>query len=97
MSARRAYLAAPWRQSWFLGAILCIHSHEGSWTNPNYGGLGEMLAFQQAYGADMLRKYGTTAQAWSPTDQIIVAWRGYVGNGHSFSPWPNTARMCGVL
>jgi hypothetical protein len=51
--------------------------------------------FMSTYGADMIRKYGGWANLWSPRDQMVVAERAYAGRG--FHPWPNTARMCGLL
>lgn len=77
-----------------MPALLCIHTREGSWTNPNYGGMGLMTATQQLIAPDMLRKYGTTAQAWSPHDQLLAAYRLYLRYG--WEPWPNTSRMCGL-
>ena len=77
-----------------MPALLCIHTREGSWTNPDYGGMGLMTATQQLIAPDMLRKYGTTAQAWSPHDQLLAAYRLYLRYG--WEPWPNTSRMCGL-
>lgn len=80
-----------------LGAWLCIHRYEGSWTDsgaPYYGGLQMDLSFQQAYGGQLLRTKGT-ADHWSPLEQIWTAVRAHRTRG--FTPWPNTARMCGLL
>ena len=77
---------------------LCIHRYEGSWTDPNapyYGGLQMDLSFMQAYGPKLLRTKGT-ADHWTPLEQIWVAERAYE-SGRGFSPWPNTARWCGLL
>lgn len=79
-------------------ALLCIHSHEGSWTDPNgpyYGGLQMDWTFMRTYGPEFLRAYGT-ADHWPPAIQITVAMRAYL-SGRGFNPWPNTARMCGLL
>jgi hypothetical protein len=92
--ARRAWLHAkhpPELQDW-----LCIHRYEGSWSDsgsPYWGGLQMDLSFQQAYGGWLLRHKGT-AENWSPLEQIWVAVRGARVRG--FSPWPATARYCGV-
>jgi hypothetical protein len=78
-------------------AWMCIHRHEGAWNDPNspyYGGLQMDLQFQEAYGAYLLRTKGT-ADNWTPVEQVAVAERAYRERG--FSPWPNTARSCGVL
>lgn len=93
-------------QSW-----LCIHSHEApNWTivNPPYeGGLQMDSGFQQTYGADFIRKHhGQGAHAWTMREQMIAAnrarvgvdWRGSHWPGvRGYGPWPNTARMCGLL
>jgi hypothetical protein len=65
---------------------MCIHQYEGSWTDsggPYWGGLQMDLGFQATYGH------------WSPLEQIWVAVRAARSRG--FSPWPNTARYCGML
>jgi hypothetical protein len=79
-----------------LGGWLCIHRYEGSWADPNspyWGGLQMDLSFQEAYGGWLLRHKGT-ADHWSPLEQIWVAVRAARVRG--FSPWPNTARYCGL-
>jgi hypothetical protein len=75
---------------------LCIHRYEGSWADsgsPYWGGLQMDLSFQQTYGGWLLRHQGT-ADHWSPLEQIWVAERAARSRG--FSPWPNTARDCGL-
>jgi hypothetical protein len=75
---------------------LCIHRYEGSWADsgsPYWGGLQMDLSFQQTYGGWLLRHQGT-ADHWSPLEQIWVAERASRSRG--FSPWPNTARDCGL-
>jgi hypothetical protein len=84
--------------SWLVRAFLCIHSHEGSWTDPNppyYGGLQMDLGFQRTYGGGLLSRKGT-ADHWTPAEQIAVAIRAY-RSGRGFYPWPNTARYCGLI
>ena len=79
-----------------LGDWLCIHHYEGSWADPNgpyWGGLQMDLSFQARYGGWLLRHKGT-ADRWSPLEQIWVAVR--ASHVRGFSPWPNTARYCGV-
>ena len=91
--ARRQAANPPHRAAW-----LCIHRHEGPWNDPNapyYGGLQMDISFQHAYGADLLRRKGT-ADKWTPVEQMWVAERAY-RSGRGFSPWPNTARACGVF
>lgn len=92
-------LCDPW-PAWWEQAALCIHSHEGAWNantgNGYYGGMQMDYSFQSTYGSDMLRKYGGMAHLWSPSDQLLVSWRAYK-SGRGFYPWPNTARMCGLI
>ena len=78
-------------------AWMCIHRHEGPWTDtgsPYYGGLQMDVQFQRAYGAYLLRTKGT-ANTWTPLEQVAVAERAFKTRG--FHPWPNTARACGLL
>jgi hypothetical protein len=83
----------PHMQAW-----LCIHHYEGSWTDegpPYYGGLQMDFGFQQRYGAGLLRRKGT-ANHWTPLEQIWTAERAR-RSGRGFYPWPNTARLCGLI
>jgi hypothetical protein len=78
-------------------AFLCIHSHEGSWTDrgaPYYGGLQFDRRFMEMYGPEFLRAWGT-ADRWPVSVQITVAIRAYL-SGRRFGPWPLTSRMCGL-
>lgn len=86
----------PWPPAW-LRAALCVHHHEGAWNDagaPYWGGLQMDMSFQAAYGGEFLRRYGT-ADRWPPRDQLLTAWRAWRVRG--WSPWPNTAAMCGLL
>lgn len=105
--ARLRQLARHWRhrahRAWWhakhppeLRDWLCIHHYEGSWSDPGspyWGGLQMDLSFQARYAGWLLRHKGT-AENWSPLEQIWAAVRGARVRG--FSPWPNTARYCGV-
>ena len=75
---------------------MCIHGHEGADDDrpaPRrpadelriHGGLRRRF---------LLRRYGT-ADRWPPAAQVAVAERAFRARG--FSPWPKTARACGVL
>lgn len=80
-------------------AFLCIHRYEGAWDantgNGYYGGLQMDDAFQSTYGGEYVRRWGT-ADGWPVWAQIAAAARAY-RSGRGFSPWPNTARACGLL
>jgi hypothetical protein len=82
-----------------LGEFLCIHHFEGSWTantgNGYYGGLQMDYAFMRLYGSQELARWGT-ADAWPAAVQIAVAERAYRA-GRGFWPWPNSARLCGLI
>jgi len=53
-------------------------------------------SFMWAYGADKLAKYGgRDARYWTARDQLAVGFRAVRARG--FTPWPNTARACGLL
>jgi hypothetical protein len=83
---------------------LCIKSHEASWDNPGidwlgrpsgyYGGLQMDMQFQSLYGSELLKRKGT-ANNWTPLEQMWVAEKAWKTRG--FTPWPNTARECGLL
>lgn len=85
-------LLPPHYQQW-----LCIHSHEGSWkdaNDPYWGGLQMDRDFMRAYAPKHLLRRGW-ANTWTPIEQMWVAENAYRSRG--FSPWPNTARYCGLL
>jgi hypothetical protein len=92
--AHRTWLRAthpPYLNTW-----LCIHRYEGSWADsgaPYWGGLQMDMGFQQTYASWLLRHKGT-ADHWSALEQIWVAVR--ASHTRGFSPWPNTARDCGL-
>jgi hypothetical protein len=92
-SAPRPLRQPPHRSAW-----LCIQRHEGPWTDagaPYFGGLQMDLSFQRAYGPELLRRKGT-ANRWTPLEQMWVAERA-LARGTGFHPWPNAARLCGLL
>src|SRR5262245_30078759 len=76
----------------------CIHSHEGAWNsatgNGFYGGLQMDLSFQRSHGSSYFRIWGT-ADRWPVWSQLRAAENAYRTRG--FSPWPNTARACGLI
>ncbi len=80
-------------------AFTCIHAYEGSWTadtgNGYYGGLQMDAGFESRYGADFVRRWGS-ADNWPVWAQLQAAVRAY-RSGRGFSPWPNTARICGLI
>ena len=83
----------PHRAAW-----QCIQGYEAHWNDPHapyYGGLQMDMAFQRLYGGDLLRRKGT-ADKWTPIEQMWVAERA-LRAGRGFFPWPNTARICGLL
>jgi Transglycosylase-like domain len=77
---------------------ICIHNYEGDWNantgNGYYGGLQMDYDFMQAYGGEFLQRWGT-ADNWPVWAQVTAANRAKYSYG--YSPWPNTARMCGLL
>ena len=93
LRARRQAANPPHLRQW-----LCIRRYEGRWNDPNppyFGGLQMDLTFQRQYGASLLRRKGT-ADNWTPLEQMWVAERAH-RSGRGFTPWPNTARFCGLL
>ena len=98
IAAERRARRPPHRAQW-----LCIHRYERhplqGWAtrtgNGYYGGLQMDISFQRTYGSDVYRRRGT-ANNWSAVEQMWVAERAY-RSGRGFTPWPNTARSCGLL
>jgi hypothetical protein len=92
LRARRQALNPPYKSVW-----RCIHRYEASWRDsggPYYGGLQMDISFQLHYGRRLYRLKGT-ADHWTPLEQIWVAEKAR-RSGRGFSPWPNTARLCGA-
>lgn len=86
------------------GEFECIHGYEGAWNsntgNGYYGGLQMDLGFQGTYGREFIAQWGT-ADNWPVWAQVVAARRARDGYGgypaRGYSPWPNTARACGML
>jgi hypothetical protein len=79
-------------------AFSCIHRFEGRWTDPNppyWGGLQMDRSFYTTYGDWAAQAFGTPDR-WPVSVQMAVAIRALT-SGRGFYPWPNTARMCGLL
>jgi hypothetical protein len=77
---------------------MCIHRYEGSWRDsgdPYWGGLQMDRGFMLRYAAPVLLRRGW-ANHWSPLAQMWVAERAF-RSGRGFYPWPNTARICGLI
>lgn len=77
--------------------LMCIHTKEAAWNDPNapyWGGLQMDINFMQAYGSSFYRRWGT-ADHWPIWAQMKAGRRGYAAR--HWWPWPNTARMCGLL
>jgi hypothetical protein len=51
--------------------------------------------FMATYGRWLLRTKGT-ADRWSPLEQMWAAEKA-LRAGRGFSPWPNSARACGLI
>ena len=81
-------------------AWMCIAEHESHHTwdistgNGYYGGLQMDRQFQRTYAPKLYRTKGT-ADNWTAEEQMRTAERARATRG--FHPWPNTARMCGLL
>ena len=91
-------LRAPlWRTLHRWDDWMCIHAREGAWNSIDglyHGGLQMDPPFQASYGSDLIRRYGP-AERWPVAAQVAVAERAFRVRG--YTPWPNTARGCGVL
>jgi hypothetical protein len=81
----------------------CVHRYEASWRASNYpygGGLQLDQGFQRTYGGEYVELWGG-AGYWPVWSQVVAAFRahhGYAGyEPRGYTPWPNTARRCGLL
>lgn len=85
--------------AWLVRAFTCIHRYEGAWNaatgNGYYGGLQMDQTFMLTYGRDYVRRWGW-AHNWPPAAQVEVAIKAY-RSGRGFYPWPNAARLCGLI
>jgi len=92
-AARRAY------EQWFRRTYEkweCIHRHEGAWNDPNppyWGGLQMTRWFQQTYGPEFYRRWGT-ADRWPVWAQLVTAERAWRSDG-DYGQW-GTAPECGL-
>ena len=76
----------------------CLQSHEGPWrdaNDPYWGGLQMDRTFMRQYAPRHLLRRGW-ANNWTPVEQMWVGERA-LRAGRGFYPWPNTARMCGLI
>ena len=79
------------------GALLCVHGHEGSWSDPAdpyWGGLQMDRSFQMTYGRPLVQRFGW-ANRWPAEAQLAVGVVAFYA-GRGYGPWPNTSRMCGL-
>jgi hypothetical protein len=80
----------------------CLQRHEaaqaGGWAastgNGYYGGLQMSMQFQRVLAPELLRLKGT-ADNWTAIEQMWVAERA-IRRGYGFTPWPLSARACGL-
>jgi Transglycosylase-like domain len=82
--------------SWWLRAALCVHSYEGGWqANTGNGFYGGMQFLHSTWVSNGGRRYAEFPHQATPHQQLRVAFRLWQRAG--WYPWPNTARMCGLL
>jgi resuscitation-promoting factor RpfA len=83
---------------WWVRQARCVHRYEGPWNantgNGYYGGMQMDKRFARTYGGWIVRHHGLP-HAWRPATQLLVAYRGWLARG--WYPWPNTARICGLI
>jgi hypothetical protein len=90
---RRLAARPPHRRGWS-----CIHRFEGGWRDsgdPYWGGLQMDRGFMRTYAPRVLLRRGW-ADHWTALEQMWVAERAH-RSGRGYSPWPSTARFCGLL
>lgn len=97
LALRRELASRLNRIVYLVESFECVHRYEGAWDahtgNGYFGGLQMDVGFQRTYGRELLSAKGT-ANRWTPAEQIAVAITAHATRG--FSPWPVTARRCGL-
>ena len=91
--AKRRAHSPPHERQW-----RCLQRYEGPWSDahdPYWGGLQMDKSFMRMYAPRHLLSRGW-ANRWTPIEQMWVAERA-LRAGRGFYPWPNTARMCGLI
>ena len=91
-ATRRAH-NPPHKNQW-----QCLQRYEGPWRDahdPYWGGLQMDRSFMRQYAPRYLLRRGW-ANTWTPVEQMWVAERA-LRAGRGFYPWPNTARVCGLV
>lgn len=91
--AKRRAHSPPHERQW-----RCLQRYEGPWSDahdPYWGGLQMDKSFMRMYAPRHLLRRGW-ANRWTPIEQMWVAERA-LRAGRGFYPWPNTARMCGLI
>ena len=82
---------------WWVDQAMLIHSCEGAWNDPGgpyYGGMQMDISFQQTYGPEFYRRWGT-ADNWPVWAQLTASYRGWKARG--WQPWPACAAHFGLL
>jgi hypothetical protein len=80
------------------GGWRCLQRYEAPWSDANdpyWGGLQMDRSFMLAHAPGHLLRRGW-ANRWSPIEQMWVAERAHRA-GRGFYPWPNAARVCGLI
>lgn len=98
--ASRCELALAW--AWYrTSSTQCVVNGEGWWTtntgNGYYGRFQADTSFAKTYNPAAARAHGpyAYAPAWSPSEQVLMGYRGWRARG--YSPWPTTGRRCGLI
>lgn len=80
------------------GSFLCIHGHEGSWTDQDSGHNGHYGGVQMGRHEWMTYGYPYTGKLWAyqatPLEQLWAAYRYW--RVSAFRPWSQTAPLCGL-
>jgi hypothetical protein len=93
LRAKRRAHNPPHEHAW-----RCLQRHEGSWRDPHdpyWGGLQMDRTFMRQYAPRHLLRRGW-ANTWTAVEQMWVGERA-LRAGRGFYPWPNTARICGLI
>jgi len=78
---------------WWLAQAVCIHDHEGAWSDETGNGYSGGMQFTP-YTWASVGGQGRASQ-WPPREQLYRAWLVYLRDGSSWREW-GTAGMCGL-
>jgi hypothetical protein len=96
LAKARAELVQSVLPRWWLNAAMCVHRGEGAFNaNTGNGFEGGMQFINSTWLASGGGRFASHAYLATPYQQMLVAY--WLWKRSGWSPWPTTARACGLL